>query len=143
MEYIGECKGAAVYDDYAHHPTEIKAAIDGAGALGYSKTICVFQPHTYSRTAAFFNEFAQAFDGADEVIFTDVFAAREENIYGVSVEKLAQRTKNGRYISTFFDIVNYLYERAEEGVLILTLGAGRLNEVARKLVGKSEGESIV
>ena len=134
MEYVGSYNGADVYDDYAHHPTEIKAALDGVKNFGYKNIICVFQPHTYSRTAAFFEDFTQAFSVADEVIFADVFAAREENVYGVSSEALAKATKNGKYISDFSDIENYLRQRANDGVLILTLGAGRLNEVAAMLV---------
>ncbi len=136
FEYVGACGGAAVFDDYAHHPTEIKATLDSARRLGYKKIICAFQPHTYSRTAAFFNEFAEAFRGADEVIFTDIYAAREENIYGVSGKMLADATENGVYISDFGEVERYLRERAEAGTLIITLGAGRLNEVAGALTGK-------
>ncbi len=137
FEYVGKCGGAAVYDDYAHHPTEIKATLDSARRLGYKKVICAFQPHTYSRTAALFDGFAEAFSGADEVIFTDIYAAREKNTYGVSSKTLADATENGVYISDFADVERYLRERAEAGTLIITLGAGRLNEVARALTGKS------
>lgn len=134
FEYVGTCCGASVYDDYAHHPTEIKATLEGARCMGFKKIICAFQPHTYSRTAAFFNEFAEAFYGVDEVIFTDIYAAREKNVYGVSSEMLARVTENGIYISDFGELERYLREKAESGTLILTLGAGRLNEAARALV---------
>ena len=137
FEYVGTCGGAAVYDDYAHHPTEIKATLESALQMGFKKIICAFQPHTYSRTAAFFNEFTEAFCGADEVIFTDIYAAREKNVYGVSGKKLAEATENGIYISDFGELERYLREKAEPGVLILTLGAGRLNEVARAMTGKA------
>ena len=81
MEYKGSLNGAAVYDDYAHHPTEVKATLEGAKALcrEAGDLICVFQPHTYSRTAALLEEFSQAFHGADRVYFADIYAAREEN----------------------------------------------------------------
>lgn len=134
FEYVGTCGGAAVYDDYAHHPTEIKATLEGAMRMGFKKIICAFQPHTYSRTAAFFDEFTEAFYGVNEVIFTDIYAAREKNVYGVSSEMLARATENGIYISDFGELERYLREKAESGTLILTLGAGRLNEVARALV---------
>ncbi len=134
FEYVGTCGGAAVYDDYAHHPTEIKATLESAARMGFRKIICAFQPHTYSRTAAFFNEFTEAFGGVEEVIFTDVYAAREENVYGVSGEMLAKATENGIYISDFGEVERYLRKKADKGTVIITLGAGRLNEVARALV---------
>lgn len=136
FEYIGECRGASVYDDYAHHPTEIRCTLDGAKKLGFEKIICAFQSHTYSRTAAFFKEFTEVFAEADEVIFTDIFAAREKNIYGVSGKALADATENGRYISDFGELTDYLRGKASPGTLIITMGAGRLNEVARSLTLK-------
>lgn len=137
LEYIGECRGAAVYDDYAHHPTEIRASLECARTLGFKKIICAFQPHTYSRTAAFFKEFTEAFSAADTVVFTDIFAAREENTCGVSGRALAEATENGIYISALGEIKEYLEKRAEPGTLIITMGAGRLNAVAKALTAKN------
>ena len=135
FEFIGRCADADVYDDYAHHPTEIRATLDCAKRLGYKKIICAFQGHTYSRTAALFNDFVEAFDGVDEAVLTDIYAAREENVYGVSGRALAESVKNGTYISDLGELTEYLRGRAERGTLILTLGAGGLNEVAKELTG--------
>ncbi|MBQ7332920.1 MAG: UDP-N-acetylmuramate--L-alanine ligase, partial [Clostridia bacterium] len=133
FEYVGSVKGADVYDDYAHHPTEIKATLKAASTLGYERIFCAFQPHTYSRTSEFFSEFASAFDCCDEVIFSDIYAAREKNIYGVSSKALAASAKNGIYIKDFSEIQKYLFEKAKKGTLIITMGAGRMNEVAYAL----------
>ncbi len=93
MEKRGVVRGAVVYDDYGHHPTEVRATLAGAKALTEAETggrlICVFQPHTYSRTSQLYEQFLTAFDAADTVILPDIYAAREQNTYGVSSEKLA------------------------------------------------------
>lgn len=138
FEYIGSVNGADVYDDYAHHPTEIKATLKAAKSLGYEKIICAFQPHTYSRTKEFFYDFSEAFDECDEVIITDIFAAREKNIYKINAPMLASNIKNGKYISKKDDICKYLRLSAHPKTLILTMGAGELDEVARKLCEKKE-----
>ena len=94
MEYKGDVNEAPVYDDYGHHPTEVSATLEGAKALcaadcAEGRLICIFQPHTYSRTASLYDRFLTAFDAADHVILLDIYAAREVNVYGVSSEKLA------------------------------------------------------
>ncbi len=137
LEYIGECRGAAVYDDYAHHPTEIRSSLDCVRKFGFKKVICAFQPHTYSRTAAFFNEFAEALGKADEAVITDIFAARESDSLGMSGRRLAEAVKNGVYISDFGEITEYLYGKACPETLIITMGAGRLNTVAKELTAKN------
>jgi UDP-N-acetylmuramate--alanine ligase len=133
LEYIGSVNGADVYDDYAHHPTEIKATLKSVKQLGYKRIICAFQPHTYSRTSEFFDEFSKAFVGCNEIIFADIYAAREKNVYGVSSKALAEATPNGIYLKNNDDIKNRLLQKAETGTLILTMGAGRMNEVAYSL----------
>ncbi len=138
FEYIGNVNGADVYDDYAHHPTEIKATLDAARKLGYEKIVCAFQPHTYSRTKEFFYDFAKAFNGCDEVIITDIFAAREKKICGINSSMLAKEIKNGKYISSKSDIYEHLLLSAHPKTLILTMGAGELDEVAKKLCEKKE-----
>ncbi len=137
FEYIGNINGADVYDDYAHHPTEIKATVKTALSLGYKKIICVFQPHTYSRTYEFWDDFKTAFEGCDEVILTDIFPAREKNIYGVYSKDLAYQIKNGKYIKGFDEIVDYLRVSSHPQTLILTMGAGKLCDVADILCGKN------
>lgn len=133
FEHIGALNGADVYDDYAHHPTEIKATLSFVKKLGYSKVICVFQAHTYSRTRAFFDDFAVALEGCDEVIIAPIYAAREKND-GICYEKLlADKISNGKFIENKLDILKYLAKKCELGTLILTMGAGELDEIATEL----------
>lgn len=135
FEYIGKTvNGADIYDDYAHHPTEIKATLSAARKRG-RKIWCVFQPHTYSRTASLFNELTEAFSDADNVIFTDIYSAgRESNIYGVSSEDLARATKNAIYIEKgkdFSRIADFINENAKEGDIVFTMGAGDITKLGR------------
>ena len=133
MEYIGTVNGSLVYDDYAHHPTEIRATLRAARELGFKKIICAFQPHTYSRTKEFFSEFTESFKNADEVIFADIYPAREQNVFGVSSSDLASETENAVYISSFQKIMQYLLKKADSDTLILTMGAGKMNKIAYEL----------
>ena len=130
MEYRGTVNGALIYDDYAHHPTEIKATLSAAKAMGFDRMICAFQPHTYSRTAKFFNEFTTAFSDADQVIFADIYAARETNGYGIHSRDLAAKTPNAIYIPTPELIAEYMKANAKPKTLLLTMGAGVLDRVA-------------
>ncbi len=133
LEKLGSFEGADIYDDYAHHPTEIRSSLSALRRMGYKKIICAFQPHTYSRTVSLFEEFTHAFEKADTVIFADIFAARERNIYGISSADLARATENGIYIPKYGDIISYLAKHAEKDCALVTLGAGELNTVAEKL----------
>ena len=139
MEYRGTVNGAMIYDDYAHHPTEIKATLVTAKAMGFDRIICAFQPHTYSRTAKLWNEFTAAFEQADQVVFADIYAARETNTYGVHSRELAAATPNAIYVPTPELIAEYLKSHAAPKTLILTMGAGVLDRVADIiLTNKSE-----
>ncbi len=133
LEKLGKFEGADIYDDYAHHPTEIRSTLSALKRMGYKKIICAFQPHTYSRTASFFEEFTHAFEDADKVIFADIFAARESNVYGISSSDLANATENGIYIPKYDDIISYFAEQAENECALITLGAGELDTVSAKL----------
>lgn len=138
MEYKGEMLTLSggkvpVYDDYAHHPTEIKTTLSGAVKMGYERVFVVFQPHTYSRTYSLFDEFATAFEGTHP-IFADIYAAREVNTFGVSSEKLANAA-GGKYFSTLGDIAEYLRHEMKEGDLLIVMGAGdiiKLDELILK-----------
>lgn len=138
FEYKGEINGAPVYDDYAHHPTEVKAVLSGVRELYPDRRVlAVFQPHTYSRTKTLFTDFAKAFTDADEVIVAPIYAAREKKDESVSVRELAVKmleyTPQAQYIETFPDIVNTIRERAGENDVVLIIGAGPITEVATEL----------
>ena len=125
MEYKGEVCGAEVYDDYGHHPTEIAATLKGARATAKGRLICVFQPHTYSRTAALADKFAECFADADKVIFADIYAAREDNIYGISSQKLAELVGDKAMYGESFDaIACTLNSIAQKGDTVVVMGAG-------------------
>ena len=142
MEYKGDVNGGRVYDDYGHHPTEIKATLEGAKALCAegSRLICVFQPHTYSRTAALYNDFLTAFNAADKVAFIDIYAAREDNIYGVSSAGLAADINaatpdRALYCPSPADAASTIREITREGDVVVVMGAGDVIKVTQVLFG--------
>lgn len=138
FEFKGEFNNILVYDDYAHHPSEIKATLASAKTKNPKKLWCVFQPHTYSRTKALLNDFSNAFFDADEVIITDIYAAREKDTGEISskdlVNKIKNTSNNATYISNFDDISKYLHEHAKPGDIIFTVGAGNIFEVGERLL---------
>lgn len=137
FEYIGKYNGVDVYDDYAHHPSEIKTTLEGVSKRGYNSVWCVFQSHTYSRTAGLFDEFARAFDAIDHVIFADIYAARETDTLGVSAELLAHRAGDkAMYLGSFEQIEEFLKVNVNSGDLILTMGAGDVNKIAYSIVNE-------
>lgn len=132
MEYKGCLGGVCVYDDYGHHPTEIRATLSGARGLtrGEGRLICVYQPHTYSRTAALFEEFAESFGAADRVMFAPIYAAREKDTLGVSSKLLAERIgARAEALDSFEAIAKRLTEEAREGDAIVVMGAGDVYRV--------------
>ncbi|MBQ7909568.1 MAG: UDP-N-acetylmuramate--L-alanine ligase [Clostridia bacterium] len=140
MEYKGDVNGARVYDDYGHHPTEVRATLEGAKALCREgcRLICVFQPHTYSRTAALYADFLTAFDAADRVLFMDIYAAREDNIYGVSSAGLAADINQARpdkavYCATPHEAAEAVRSLAKEGDTVVIMGAGDVIKVTARL----------
>ncbi len=138
FEYIGTLNGAKIYDDYAHHPTEIRATLSAARCMGFEKVYCAFQSHTYSRTQALFDDFCTAFVDADAVFITDIYAARESNDLGISGKILADSIPNGVYIGSFFQLAERLRALAEPNTVIITLGAGELDTVARSIYSKQK-----
>lgn len=126
-----------VYDDYAHHPTEIKATLAAAKQKNHNKIIAIFQPHTYSRTKNLLDDFSNAFYDADIVIIADIYAAREKNDGTISsqdlVNKLKKNNVNATYISNFEDIVKYVKEKMEPNDIVLTIGAGDITKVSNIL----------
>jgi len=139
FEYKGEVNGAQVYDDYAHHPTEIKATVAAVKELYPDRRlVTVFKPHTYSRTAEFFDDFAKSFAGVHEALFLPIYAAREENTWGVSSRELTVKTMeyapNTQYFKTHEEVDEYIREHIKADAVVVVMGAGDVTEVATLLV---------
>lgn len=140
QEYIGKTKKKAiVYDDYAHHPTEIRALISTLRELYKDKKInIIFQPHLYSRTKIFLKDFAKELSLADKIIITDIYAAREKKDKTISGKMLSDKifklNNNVIYLKTFNEIVEKVEEYTNNDDVIVTVGAGNIYEVAKKLV---------
>lgn len=145
MEYKGTFAptGAAVYDDFAHHPSEIKTTLAGAKQMGYQRVFVVFQPHTYSRTAALLNDFRAAFSAADQVIFTDIYAAREQNTYHISAADIASGVPGALYLAQtqWAKITQYLAQHTTAQDMILIMGAGDIARYAEKIADKSDAKT--
>ena len=135
-EFKGKFNGADVYDDYAHHPGEVKALLDAVEPLGYKRIILVFQPHTYTRTQALFGDFVRQLKRPDIVYLAEIFAAREKNTLGISSADLARKIEGARFFKTFEEIEDSLRETAKPGDLILTVGAGNVYRIGEHLLEK-------
>lgn len=136
MEYKGSYRGAKVYDDYAHHPSEVETTLEAVRRAHTGRIICVFQPHTYTRTAALKDGFAKALSIADEVILADIYAAREKNTIGITSAAIGDLMQNAECISGFDAIVSSLESNVHEGDFVLTMGAGDIYKVAERLCDK-------
>jgi UDP-N-acetylmuramate--alanine ligase len=138
FQYKGTYQGATVIDDYAHHPTEITASLMAAANYPHQRIICVFQPHTYTRTKAFLPEFAKALSLADIVVLADIYAAREEDIYGVSsrdiLKLLQEKGVESYYFPSFEEIENFLSKKCMNGDLLITMGAGDVVNIGNHLL---------
>ncbi len=135
----GEVNGITVVDDYGHHPAEIRATLAGARAsFPHRRIVCAFQPHRYTRTRDLFGEFATAFNDADAVLLTDIYAAGEDPIAGVSGARLHEAVKACGHRDAAFversDLARKLREKARQGDLILTLGAGDITHASEELL---------
>ncbi|MCX7842317.1 MAG: UDP-N-acetylmuramate--L-alanine ligase [Clostridia bacterium] len=145
FELKGIVNGVRVVDDYAHHPSEVKATLKAARNTSHKRIWCVFQPHTYTRTKSLMNEFAASFDDADAVIVTDIYAAREKDPGDVHSSELAEKIKcSGKccmYMKSFDEIVDCLMENAQSGDIILTMGAGDIYRVSEMFVSRSSNDA--
>jgi UDP-N-acetylmuramate--alanine ligase len=144
-EVKAEVDGIMVIDDYAHHPTEIKATLSGAKAGWRRRVVCVFQPHLYSRTRDFYDEFGRAFANADVLVLTDVYPAREEPIQGVSGELIVNAAKQFghkqvHYIPTKKDLPDFLMKIKQQGDIIITMGAGDIWRYGEEFIKRLKGE---
>lgn len=140
FEYKGLLGGITIVDDYAHHPTEIAATLASAKNCKQERIVCVFQPHTYTRTQAFLKEFAEALSLADLVVLADIYAAREQNTIGISsldlLKELQNLGKECYYFPSFDEIENFLLKNCINGDLLITMGAGDIVQVGEHLLGK-------
>ncbi|HKW58616.1 MAG TPA: UDP-N-acetylmuramate--L-alanine ligase [Candidatus Dormibacteraeota bacterium] len=136
MEFLGVYQGAAVYDDYAHHPTKVRATIEAARELRHRRLIVVFQPHRYTRLAALMHDFAHSFEGADRVFVLDVYSAGEENVSGVRAEDLAHQVPRAIYVGSFEKAREALSEIVGPDDLVLLMGAGDIKKLGDELAHK-------
>jgi UDP-N-acetylmuramate--alanine ligase len=139
FEHCGEVNGIRVIDDYGHHPTEIAAVLAAARAARPARIVVAFQPHRYTRTRDLMREFGLALAGADEVVLTDIYAASEDPIPGITIEALAAATNTSRatpvhVVPAVDDVAGALAQLAQPGDLLITLGAGSIGRVARRVV---------
>jgi UDP-N-acetylmuramate--alanine ligase len=143
FDIMGETQsGMRIVDDYAHHPTEIKATLSAASHIEHDKIWCIFQPHTYTRTIALFDEFPEAFLAADKIVFAEIYAAREKNIHKISSRELAQEMrrrypeKDVYFFESLEEIANFVYNNAGPDDLVLTMGAGDVYKVGEMILEK-------
>lgn len=140
FQYKGQFNGVTVIDDYAHHPTEIRATLTAAANYPHKRLVLVFQPHTYSRTKAFLNDFADVLSMADVVVLADIYAAREQNTYGISSQDilnlLKQKGCEAYYFPSFDEIQKFLLENCINGDLLITMGAGNVVEIGESLLNQ-------
>ena len=140
FQYKGEKNGVTIIDDYAHHPTEIRATLTSAANYPHKRLILVFQPHTYSRTKAFLDDFAEVLSLADTVVLADIYAAREKNTYGIHstdlLKKLKDRGTDCYYFPTFEEIETFLEKKCMNGDLLITMGAGDVVNIGENLLRK-------
>lgn len=138
FELKGTFNGVTVIDDYAHHPSEITATLTGAAKYPHKTLWCVFQPHTYTRTKAFLQEFADALSLADKVVLAKIYPARETDTLGISSDNIrqliAEKGKEVYYFETFEEIEKFLLEKCINGDVLITMGAGNVVDIGEKLV---------
>ncbi len=130
FEFLCEQGGVTLVDDYAHHPTELKATLSAAKSLDYKRVIAIFQPFTFSRTALLKDDFIEALKIADKVLLTPIMGSREVNTYGISSEDLAAKLPDATVLETFEDIKKYACSIMREGDLIITMGGGDIYKAA-------------
>lgn len=140
FEYKGTLNGVTIIDDYAHHPTEITATLSAAKKYPHKSIWCVFQPHTYTRTKAFMDEFAAALSLADHIVLADIYAARETDTLGISSldlkKAIEEKGHECFYFPSFEEIENFLLKNCINGDLLITMGAGDVLKIGETLLKK-------
>ena len=138
FELIGKYKGICIYDDYAHHPTEIKTTYLCTKEIPHHEVWAVFEPHTYSRTKDHLEEFAHILKQFDHIILSPIYAAREQKTDEISSKDLEtlikKENKNVCFLESYAKIVEYLKENVEQNDIIVTIGAGTINQVGYALL---------
>ena len=145
FDLLGETStGIRIVDDYAHHPTEIKATLAAVRNMKHNTLWCLFQPHTYTRTMALLDDFATAFDEADKVVLAEIYAARKKNIHKISSKTLMNKikehdvNKDVYFFEDFEEIASFVYNNAQEGDLVITMGAGDIYKVGEMILEKDK-----
>ena len=142
FEYLGKYKNVNIFDDFAHHPTEIESTYNSSKSIKHNKSWAVFQSHTFSRTYDHLADFANVLAKFDNIIICDIYPARETNIWGVSeaqlVDLIKEKNNNVIHIPTYQEIANYLKDNVSDNDLILTIGAGPINKVGNILLSENE-----
>ena len=134
MQLKGRFNGADVYDDYAHHPDELRATIEAVRTMEHKRVVLAFQPHTYTRTKALFQEFIQELKKADVVVLAEIYAARESNLVGISSADLQKEIPGSVYCRTLPEVTEYLRQIAQPGDVVLTVGAGDIFRAGEALL---------
>ena len=134
MERKGDFNGAPVYDDYAHHPGELSCLIDAVRTQGYKRVVVAFQPHTYTRTHALFADFVNELKRVDVCAVAEIYAAREQNLIGISSRDLVEQIPGATYCETLPDVTEFLRQNVQPGDIVLTVGAGDIYRAGEALV---------
>ena len=134
MQFKGTYNGADVYDDYAHHPDELKATIEAVRTMKYDRVVVAFQPHTYTRTKALFDDFVRELSAADHLVLAEIYAARERNTVGISSKDLQALIPGSVYCKDLPQVTEYLRSIAKPGDIILTVGAGDIFRAGEALL---------
>ena len=138
MEFKGNFHGADVYDDYAHHPDEVAATISAVrSVMAGRRIVLAFQPHTYSRTKALFDDFVRELKEPDVVVLAEIYAARERNSIGISSADLAERIPGAVYCETLPEVTEYLRRNVREGDIVITMGAGDIFRAGEALLNEN------
>lgn len=141
FEILGRPNGITIADDYAHHPTELRATLTAAKALGFRQVWAVFQPFTFSRTKMLLNDFAEVLSLADHVVMTEIMGSREVNTYGIYTADLAAKIPGSVWFPSFEEIAQYVVDHAQPGDLVITLGCGDIYKAAKLMLQKYAAQS--
>ena len=138
LEFKGQCNGADVYDDYAHHPHEVRAMLEAVRTMGYERVIVAFQPHTFTRTKALFGQFVEELRKPDVLVLTEIYAARERNTLNIHSSDLAAEIPGSLCFDTLPEVSAYLRNIARPGDIILTVGAGDIYKAGEAICEKKD-----